>query len=246
MSLERTWPAWGVDEAGRGPILGPMAMAVVSLDRAGARALRKLGVQDSKRFGSGAKAQELRATLTVEIRKVACACVCELVPVDVIDEHCLRGQLNVLEQRTALQLLVGALAPDTGHIVADGARIFGPLRERYRNLIAVDRGEEAHIAVAAASIIAKHARDEAFSQIAARYAADFGPLAGGGYLNAATRRFLDAYAKVHGGLPPEARRSWGAEKCVPEEDEPDARQLSLVAAELASAPRPKPRPRPRA
>ena len=37
---------------------------------------------------------------------------------------------------------------------------------------------------------------------------DFGPLGGGGYANAATRRFLRAYAEKHRRLPPEARRSW--------------------------------------
>ncbi len=79
-------------------------------------------------------------------------------------------------------------------------------------LEAVNDGEAAHVSVAAASILAKHARDQAFAEIASRYHEDFGPLGGGGYLNAPTRAFLDAYARRHGGLPPEARRSWGAPK----------------------------------
>lgn len=238
MTLEHTWPAWGLDEAGRGPILGPMTVALVSLDEKGANALRALGVQDSKRFGSGAKAQQLRAELCVEIRRVAVACFCVEIQADVIDEHCYRGQLNVLEQRTAVQLLVTAGAAEDAHIVADGARIFSCLKRQYPRLVAVDKGESAHIAVAAASIVAKHARDEAFAAIAGRYAATFGPIAGGGYLNAATRRFLEQYEKAHGGLPPEARKSWGAAK-LEEEDEQE--QLPLVPP-----PPPKERPRPRA
>jgi ribonuclease HII len=237
VTLEHTWPAWGLDEAGRGPILGPMTVALVSLDEPGASTLRALGVQDSKRFGSGAKAQQLRAELCVEIRRVAVACVCVEIQADVIDEHTYRGQLNVLEQRTALQLLVAAGTAEDAHIVADGARIFSCLKSQFRNLVAVDKGESAHICVAAASIIAKHARDEAFAVIAGRYSSAFGPISGGGYLNAATRRFLTQYEKVHGGLPPEARKSWGAAKI--EDDEPE--QISLVP------PDPKPeRPRQRA
>ena len=108
VTLEHTWPAWGLDEAGRGPILGPMTLALVCLDAPAADHLRGLGVQDSKRFGSGTNAQELRASLAAEIRRVSLLCACALIPVDTIDEHTFRGQLNHLEQRTALQLLVAA------------------------------------------------------------------------------------------------------------------------------------------
>lgn len=235
MTLEHTWPAWGVDEAGRGPILGPMALAVVALDAPAAAHLRALGVQDSKRFGSGAKAQELRADLTAEIRRVALACACELVPVEVIDQHTFRGELNHLERLTAQRLLRGAGAGDDAYVIADGARLFAPLRATFSRLCAVDRGESAHVAVAAASIVAKHARDEAFAAIARRYEPEFGKFGGGGYLNAATRRFLDAYLAARGEPPPEVRRSWGADKEPAQDDaqEPPLQQLSLVDAEPA-------------
>jgi ribonuclease HII len=203
---------YGIDEAGRGPILGPMALAVVVLDDAGTATLNALGVQDSKRFGAGEKAQEARASLAAQIQQHAIAFAIELVPVEIIDEHTFRGRLNHLEREVACRLLNHLVCPRDAFILCDGARLFGPLRLQYPRLEAHNDGESVHVAVAAASILAKHARDSAFAEIGQRYAPQFGKLAGGGYLNAATRRFLDAYAALHGGLPPEARKSWGAEK----------------------------------
>jgi ribonuclease HII len=64
------------------------------------------------------------------------------------------------------------------------------------------------VAVAAASICAKVRRDELYACITARYAPEFGPVRGGGYVNAATRAFARGYVRRFGVLPPEARHSW--------------------------------------
>lgn len=204
---------FGVDEAGRGPILGPMAIAIVGASPNACRRLVSLGVADSKRFGSTPKARTRRAELADEIRRIVGAHAVRLVDVATIDDYTFRGQLNQLERDVVTELLVSLDVPPRARIVCDGLRIFSPLRERFSGLDAVNDGESAHVTVAAASILAKHARDEAFAAIAASYEVEFGPIRGGGYLNAATRAFLDRYAQQHdGALPPEARRSWGAEK----------------------------------
>ena len=117
-----------------------------------------------------------------------------------------RGELNVLEREVALRLLVGA--PAAHRIIADGKRMFAALGQRYAHFESHDRAEERHAAVAAASVIAKVLRDERFAQIRARYETELGPITGGGYANAATRRWLRAYAERHGRLPDEARLSW--------------------------------------
>ncbi|MBC7977118.1 MAG: hypothetical protein H7138_19250, partial [Myxococcales bacterium] len=135
-----------------------------------------------------------------------------LVEVEEIDHYTRRGQLNALERRVACELLRELAATLEERIVCDGRALFSPLRALFPALHAVDNGEAAHVSVAAASIIAKDARDVAFAQIAARYEPEFGPITGGGYINAATRRFLDAYHQRHNALPPEARKSWGAPK----------------------------------
>jgi ribonuclease HII len=203
---------FGVDEAGRGPWLGPMAIAVAVVDARGRAKLEALGVQDSKRFGAGARGRARRRELADAIREHAVASRCTLVDVEEIDRYTFRGHLNVLEREVVARLLDELDSSIAARIICDGARLFSPLTRRFPTLEAVDHGESAHVSVAAASVLAKHARDEAFHEIATKYEPEYGPIKGGGYVNAATKRFLHAYRARHGGLPPEARKSWGARK----------------------------------
>ena len=43
----------GIDEAGRGPTIGPMVMAAVAIDSKTAAALTRKGLRDSKAYGAG-------------------------------------------------------------------------------------------------------------------------------------------------------------------------------------------------
>jgi ribonuclease HII len=196
----------GLDEAGRGPVLGPMVLAAVVLAPPSVVALRRLGVRDSKAFGAGLAAHTARTDLVRHVRACAVAVAVEVVDVDDIDRAVRGGHLNRLERERAVRLF--ARCPVAHRVLCDGARLFGPLASSVPNLHAVDHGEEAHVAIAAASLVAKVRRDELFACIAARYAREFGPLRGGGYCNAGSRAFLRAYAERYRRLPPEARRSW--------------------------------------
>ncbi len=196
----------GIDEAGRGPALGAMVVAAVALEPSASRRLSRAGVADSKRFGSGADAHAIRSELAKLIQAHAAFFCLEVCEVETIDAYVHRGALNVLERERA-EALVRA-APPCKRIVADGKRMFGALRGSFPHLEATDRAESKHVAVAAASILAKVRRDELFAQIVARYEPQFGPIRGGGYVNARTRAFTDAYQAHFGTLPPEARTSW--------------------------------------
>lgn len=196
----------GIDEAGRGPVLGPMVLAGVLLSPRAAASLTRAGVTDSKRF-IGPDAHAARSALVPRIHRQAAAICVQVASVEVVDAHASRGALNVLERTIAREILarIGAAAT---RVLCDGARLFGPLEAEHPALRAIDHAEDAHAAVAAASLLAKVRRDELFACIAARYRKRFGRLGGGGYVNAATRRFLEAHLAAHGRLPPEARRSW--------------------------------------
>ena len=196
----------GIDEAGRGPAIGPMVIAAVALDSRAAASLTRMGLRDSKAYGAGDDAHAIRSDLAIEIRARATFVMHIEVEHTEIDARVSRNELNVLERELATQLI--ERAPVVDKIIADGKRMFHALTLRFAQFISVDRAEEHHASVAAASVIAKVIRDERWHAIRSRYEPDLGPIAGGGYANAATRRWLRAYCERHLKLPDEARRTW--------------------------------------
>ncbi|MGZ3429503.1 MAG: hypothetical protein ACXVCV_22790 [Polyangia bacterium] len=248
----------GIDEAGRGPVLGPMVMACVALRPRKAASLTRAGVTDSKAF-AGPNAHEERQRLIPKILECADHVAVMVIDVAEIDRRCRDNGLNRLEQERAAWLI--ERAPTARRIVCDGERLFRPLQARWPHLEALDRGELKHAAVAAASIVAKVRRDQLWGKICRRYAPEFGDEllgAGGGYCNAPTRAFLRAYIARYHHLPPEARRSWpwdfardllGA-KFDPWWDVPDDRpQLDLFSTpatspSCSSSPAERPAPEP--
>jgi ribonuclease HII len=196
----------GIDEAGRGPGLGPMVLAAVALDEKGEAGLMAAGVRDSKAFGSSATSRKTRARLAALIGQQAIWTAVEICEVADIDAHVAQGRLNHLERERARLLI--RRAPACTRVVADGHNLFSSLAAEFPNFEACDRADATHIAVAAASICAKALRDELFEAIATRYEPAFGTLRGGGYVNPATCAFVAEYQRRHGCLPPEARKSW--------------------------------------
>jgi len=206
MARATTKTTLGIDEAGRGPSIGPMVMAAVALDSKAAAALSRKGLCDSKTYGAGEDAHAIRCELAAEVRiRATFVAVIEVEHFE-IDERVLRNELNVLERELATKLITQA--PSVDRIIADGKRMFAPLGARFSNFESHDRGESRHASVAAASVVAKVRRDERFHQIRQRYEIEFGPISGGGYGNAGTRAWVRKYVEKYKKLPDEARLSW--------------------------------------
>ena len=131
----------GVDEAGRGPLAGPVVAAAVILDPM----VRIEGLADSKRLSA-----PRRAELDLEIRERALSCAVAGVGVDVIDS------VNILQATMrAMRDAVARLDPPPEEVLVDGNRcpqLPYPAR-------AVVRGDASVAAISAASILAKVARD---------------------------------------------------------------------------------------
>lgn len=197
----------GIDEAGRGPAVGPLVLCGVWLSPRAEAGLKTLGVRDSKAFGSTETARARREQLAHQIREVAAHVTVLVADAAEVDRRVERQELNQMEQELARAVIESG--PPARRIVADGARLFGPLCPDFPRLRAVDHADATCLAVAAASILAKVERD-------ARYQAIIDPLQqalqqpiqGGGYANAATAAFLRAHARRFGRLPDEVRRSW--------------------------------------
>jgi ribonuclease HII len=141
----------GVDEAGRGPLAGPVYAAAVILDPA--RPI--VGLRDSKTLSAGQ-----RERLAVEIRASALAWAVASAGVDEIDA------LNILQATlVAMRRAVDALAPAPMQALIDGNRLprLGcPAR-------AIVKGDRDVAAISAASILAKTARDTLLIELHALY-----------------------------------------------------------------------------
>jgi ribonuclease HII len=131
----------GVDEAGRGPLAGPVVAAAVILPQPGAIS----GLKDSKRL-----TPEVRATLFEEIRERALAFAIREVGVRNIE------RLGILAASLkAMALAVQALAPAPQMVLIDGR---DPLPLAYPQQSVID-GDDRCPSIAAASILAKVHRD---------------------------------------------------------------------------------------
>ena len=152
--MKKALPICGVDEAGRGPLAGPVYAAAVILDRA--RAIR--GLADSKMLSA-----RKRAALEIDIRENAFAyCVAQASVAEIDSLNILRASLLAMKRAVeGLQLL--AL---TGcEVVVDGLhlpQIDFPSR-------AVVDGDRLIAEVSAASILAKTARDREMCLLDSRY-----------------------------------------------------------------------------
>jgi ribonuclease HII len=137
----------GVDEAGRGPLAGPVYAAAVILDPARPIA----GLADSKKLS-----ERTRERLAVEIREKALAFGIASASVEEID------RINILQATLlAMRRAVEALAVQPAEALIDGNRcpvLAMPAR-------AIVRGDASEPAISAASILAKTARDAEMRRI---------------------------------------------------------------------------------
>ena len=183
----------GVDEVGRGPLVGAVVAAAVILDPARPIA----GLTDSK-----ALTARRREALDAEIRRDALAfAVAEASPAEV-DEYNIYHATHL-----AMRRAIDALSPAAEFLLVDGNRLPG----HHVPGQAVVKGDARHPAIAAASILAKVARDAQMLALDARHP-DYGFARHKGY---PTREHLAALARL--GPLPEHRRSFG----------PVRRQLAL-------------------
>lgn len=156
----------GIDEAGRGPLAGPVVAAAAVIDRSAAkRPLLKL-IDDSKKLEEGARetAYEAMAASGVVRFAVGEASVAEIDRINIL-------QATFLAMRRALQALAAAdgAPPDVGLpdlVLIDGNRAPPALGCSARTIVG---GDARSYSIAAASIVAKVTRDRAMARLAADF-----------------------------------------------------------------------------
>ena len=147
-------PLCGVDEAGRGPLAGPVAAAAVILPEN----VKILYLNDSKKLSPAR-----RDLLFDEIREKAVAFSVAVVPAERVDE------INILQATyEAMRQAVGELSVTPGALLNDAVTIPGISMRQ----VPIIKGDAKSLSIAAASVLAKVTRDrmmEAYDRLYPEY-----------------------------------------------------------------------------
>jgi ribonuclease HII len=171
----------GIDEVGRGPLAGPVTAAAVVLDRDRCGAELSREINDSKKLSKvrrDALVPELRAVATIGLGWAG---------LEEIQELNILGA-TMLAMRRAFEALTEALGEVPSFALVDGNRnpkLGCPSRT-------VIKGDSISLSIAAASIIAKVARDDVMRDLAKRFPG-YGWERNAGY---GTREHLDALIRL--------------------------------------------------
>jgi ribonuclease HII len=215
----------GVDDAGRGAVIGPLVIAGVLMEEKDLPKLKELGVRDSKVLSPSR-----RETLAVEIKHLAQKyAVIKLSPqeIDKVVETARRlHKLNRLEAQTMAKI-IETLKPDIAYVDASDV-----LEHRFKDhiqeclpfkieIISEHKADRNYPIVSAASIIAKTERDKEIAELTRKH----GDLGSGYPSDPQTIGYLQQYLEKHGEYPDFVRKSWKPAKKAKEEN--DHRQKKL-------------------
>lgn len=204
----------GVDDAGRGSVIGPLVIAGVLLEDKDLPKLVDLGVKDSKCLSPRRREQ-----LSVEVRRLALKYhVIMLSPAEidrVVETGRKLHKLNRLEAQTMAKVIT-VLKPDVAYVDASDV-----LADRFKEHIAENlsfkvqiisehKADARYPIVSAASILAKVERDKAISELQKKH----GNIGCGYPADPNTIKFLEGWIRKFGSYPDFVRRSWKPAKRV--------------------------------
>jgi len=165
----------GIDEAGRGPVVGPMVVAAVVLKEENVDTLSKLNVKDSKKL-----LPSTREKLFSKIINTAEKAIVVIINPPTIDRYVSsRETLTELEAQVFSEA-INEVKPDIVYIDAASIdsgkfkkKIEKKLKYKYLEIICEHKADEKYIPVSAASIVAKVIRDSLISSLK-RFLGDIG------------------------------------------------------------------------
>lgn len=208
----------GIDEAGRGPVLGSMFIGGVAVAEEDIDELGRMGLKDSKKLSD-----RRREELVPRIEDIAAATHVKEVTASEIDELRQIMSLNVIEIN-AFAAVIQELEPDKAFIdlpEPDGERFAKKIRAQLDgfddlDIVAEHEADDTYPIVSAASILAKSARENHTAELKKKYGVDFRT----GYPHDDdTITFLKDFLRENGRLPDETRMSWSTAQRLKEEAE---------------------------
>ena len=158
----------GVDEAGRGSMLGPLVVAGITISKSKIKLLKKLGVRDSKKLSPAAREYLYKKIIeTVDDYHVI------RIPPRVIDKSVANHSLNHLEAKYMAKV-ISKLSPSTAFVDScdvNSKRFGKEISELTSNtkIRSYHHADSKFVTVSAASILAKVSRDRVIMRLGKNY-----------------------------------------------------------------------------
>ena len=202
----------GIDEAGRGPVIGPLVMCGYLIDEKKLKKLKKLGVKDSKQL-----TPKRRENLAPKLKKLSDDFILLKLSAKDIDKLRTTTNLNKLEIER-MHHMIDLLEPDKVIIDAleQEKRFYSKIASAHNGIemIIENFADRNYIEVAAASVIAKVHRDRDMKRLHDKYSL------GTGYCSdPKTISFLKDWIKKNKEFPDFVRKSWITAQCIKSEKE---------------------------
>lgn len=195
----------GVDEAGRGSVLGPMVIAIVVINRDIEKKIHEIGVRDSKELSP-----TRRERLYNMILKLAEHVDYSIVKPQEIDYAIISGiKLTGLESRVTANL-INKFCPEKVYIDSASINItsYSNLIKQWLrcdvDLICDYDADKKYPVVSAASIVAKVIRDREIKKLSMEY----GEIGSGYPADPKTIKFIRKWLNEYGKLPDIVRKTW--------------------------------------
>jgi len=206
----------GVDEAGRGPVIGSMFIGGFMAEESDLEKVEELGVKDSKKL-SNVKRDSIDEVLEnygdTFLKEVEASEIDELREIMSINEIELQAFVDVIERADPDKVFVDLPEPDGDRFIR---KMKKELPRRFQDIefVAEHEADDTYPIVSAASIVAKSARERHIKRLQEKYGYDFKS----GYPHdKPTIKFLERFVEEKGELPPETRKSWStAERILKE------------------------------
>jgi len=203
----------GVDEAGRGPIIGPLVVAGVCAEDD--VTLKEIGACDSKKC-----TPEKRERIAQQIKERGFQYEIMVIPASDIDDLRKTMTLNDLEVYV-FSRIIEKLHPDVCYVdsadvndVRFGKDILAKLSWK-PTMISKHKADDLYPIVGAASILAKTRRDAEVRKIGKELKHKLNLPLGSGYpADPLTIGYLKNWLKTYGEFPPHVRRSWETAKTL--------------------------------
>jgi len=164
----------GIDEAGRGPVIGPMVIAGYCIEEEKIELLKSLGVKDSKEL-----TKKQREDIYNEIIKLTNKYKYIIIGPKTIDYYVYKNKLNYLELENMIKI-IEEIKPDKVIIdspVVNIKKVMEYIKNNLKiniELVVESRADKNYPIVSAASIIAKVIRDKEIDKIKEKTNIDFG------------------------------------------------------------------------